>query len=133
MEAKVLIYRMEESRIQAVEALCRSLQITPVRVDAAQEKTPVGLLTGNADFRQLAAEAARAAAQADGAGAVDEEMIVMSALTKSQFDALLDGLRQSGVRIGLKAVETDVNRSWSGERLQTELKKEREAFRASGR
>ena len=59
---------------------------------------------------------------------VREEMIVMCGLTKPQFDAFLDALRMAGIRIGLKAVETESNQMWSGSELQKELSRERQAF-----
>ena len=124
MAAKLLIYHMEEARIQALEGLCEALGIQPVRVDETSHQAPVGLLTGTADPRKLMSSAA---AQVPSAP-IDEEMIVMSDFTEKQFHALLDTLRESAFRIGLKAVETPVNMYWTGEMLQTELKNERQAY-----
>ena len=41
----------------------------------------------------------------------------------------MEALKEMSVRIALKAVETPFNQYWTGEMLQAELKKEREAFR----
>ena len=71
--------------------------------------------------------AGNAAGSVSGDG-IDEEMIVMCGLTKEQFNALLDGLRDMSLRVALKAVETPTNQSWSGRKLQAELKKERSAM-----
>ena len=43
--------------------------------------------------------------------------------------SFLSTLREQGLVIALKAIETDENRYWNGEMLQDELKKERESFR----
>jgi len=129
MAAKLLIYHMEEARMQAVEGLCAALGIEPVRVEAGAYGAPAGLLSGTLDFRELMTSPSSAKSEAGHRPApVDEEMIVMSDLTERQFHALLDGLKEMSLRVGLKAVETPVNRHWSGEMLQEELKKERAAF-----
>lgn len=127
MAAKLLIYHMEEVRRGAVEGLCGALGIEPVPVDDSSWGAPVGLLSGSADLRTLSQAAADTAGEAPGAG-IDEEMIVMSGLSKEQFNALLDGLREMSLRVALKAVETPTNQSWSGRRLQAELKRERSAM-----
>lgn len=127
MAARLLIYHMEESRRSGVEALCGALGIQPVPVEDSSWDAPVGLLSGSADLRTLAQAAGNAAGSVSGDG-IDEEMIVMCGLTKEQFNALLDGLRDMSLRVALKAVETPTNQSWSGRKLQAELKKERSAM-----
>ena len=127
MAARLLIYHMEESRRRGVEALCGALGIQPVPVEDSSWDAPVGLLSGSADLRILAQAAGNAAGSVSGDG-IDEEMIVMCGLTKEQFNALLDGLRDMSLRVALKAVETPTNQSWSGRKLQAELKKERSAM-----
>lgn len=130
MAAKLLIYQMDEVRMQAVEGLCAALNIEPIRVDGSSYGAPVGLLTGSTDLRELS-QGAGAAGQMS-AQPLDEEMIVMSGFTQKQFNSLLAGLKESGLRIDLKAVETPTSRFWTGEMLQTELKQEREAFQNRG-
>ncbi len=138
MAATVLIYHMEEDRRQILEGLCHSMDIRPVSVDAGSHHAPIGLLSGNADLKSFTGSAAgdrRSLAKAEGTqqetkvSPISEEMIVMCGFTRTQFDTLLDALKMAGLRIGLKAVETPTNQMWSGEMLQEELAREREAFR----
>ena len=128
MAAKLLIYQMEEARMQALEGLCEALAVQSIRVDRASHRAPIGLLSGTADPKGLSAGAAGMAGRG-AAEAIDEEMIVMSDFTQKQFYALLDGLKEISLKIGLKAVETPYNRYWTGEMLQAELKRERQAVR----
>lgn len=130
MAAKLLIYQMDEVRMQAVEGLCAALNIEPVRVDGSSYGAPVGLLSGSTNLQELS-QGAGVAGQMS-AQPLDEEMIVMSGFTQKQFNSLLAGLKESGLRIDLKAVETPTSRFWTGEMLQTELKQEREAFQNRG-
>ena len=125
MAAKLLIYHMDEVRTQALEGLCAALDIEPVRVDASSYGAPVGLLSGTTSLRELSAAAQTGPADPER---ITEEMIVMSGFTEKQFNRLLEGLKETNLRIALKAVETPTSRYWTGEMLQTELKKEREAF-----
>ncbi len=126
MAATLLIYHMEEDRLRILEGLCRSMEIRPVIVDEDSHRAPIGILSGSA--KTLSPDG-MAQAQLSSPHPISEEMIVMSGFTKTQFDILLDALKMSGLRIGLKAVETPTNQTWSGEMLQEELAKEREAFR----
>lgn len=127
MAAKLLIYHMDPVRIQALEGLCAALDIQPVRVDDASAGVPVGLLSGTTSLRELSAAAQTGPTDPER---ITEEMIVMSGFTQKQFNTLLDALRETGLRISLKAVETPTSRYWTGEMLQTELRREREAYRA---
>lgn len=129
MAAKLLMYQMEEPRMQAVEGICAAIGVEPVRVDASSHAVPVGLLSGTADMGKLSAYAPDMRKRGS-AEAIDEEMIVLSDFTQEQFHTLLDALKELSVRIALKAVETPFNQYWTGEMLQSELKKEREAFRS---
>ncbi len=128
MAATLLIYHMEEDRRRILEGLCRSMDIRPVSVDESSHRAPVGILSGNADMKTLA-QGAEELAETAASCPISEEMIVMCGFTKSQFEILLDSLKMTGMRIDLKAVETPTNQMWSGEMLQAELAREREAFR----
>ncbi len=138
MAATVLIYHMEEDRRRILEGLCRSMGIRPLYVEEDSHRSPVGILSGNADVSALMKQAAGDSSFPSGnmnddssvsSGPISEEMIVMCDFTKTQFDTLLEALKMAGLRIGLKAVETPTNQMWSGEMLQGELAREREAFR----
>ena len=60
-----------------------------------------------------------------------DEMLVMHGLSKRQFNGLLDGLRQAGVQVPLKAVVTPHNVGWSANQLYAEIRAEHEAMRAA--
>ena len=60
-----------------------------------------------------------------------DEMLVMHGLSKRQFNGLLDGLRQAGVQVLLKAVVTPHNVGWSANQLYAEILAEHEAMRAA--
>ncbi len=132
MSTVLLTYHMDKLRAQAVGEICRALDISAVPVDESSHRAPIGLLSGHADLKRVYAAASDMNVQEE-IPPIDEEMIVMSGFTKSQFDSLLDALREMGLRVGLKAVETETNQLWNGEMLQMELKSEREAFLKSKR
>ena len=60
----------------------------------------------------------------------EDEMLVMHDLSRQQFSALLDKLRQEHVPVALKAVVTETNAAWSSSRLHRELAAEHAAMRA---
>ena len=128
--AAVLIYHMEDARRQILEGLCRSMNITPVRVDEDAHRAPIGLLSGSVSLSALRGGMPGRGGSESGSSCapVREEMIVMCGFSKPQFDAFLEMLRMAGLKIGLKAVETPTNRMWNGEMLQNELARERETF-----
>lgn len=57
-----------------------------------------------------------------------ESMMVFCGCPDSLLDILLADLRQSGVRVSLKAVLTPYNQSWTTLELYRELHQERQAF-----
>ena len=58
---------------------------------------------------------------------IDEIFAVLHGFSRDGLDPALEALRSLG--IGLKAVTTPTNLSWSGERLYKNLKAEREAIK----
>lgn len=130
MQPVVLIYHMNEQKASAISALCSTMKIRAAVVLPGQEMVPVGLLTGAEDPVNIVREAAKRAEKSKAAamGELDEEMIVMSGFTEKTLRLFLDSIRQNGLPVSLKAVETDENRFWSGRMLSQELKKERQAI-----
>lgn len=57
------------------------------------------------------------------------EMLVLCGLSRPQFGALLDQLRQARAPVALKAVLTEHNARWSSHRLYRELSAEHEAMK----
>ena len=62
----------------------------------------------------------------------DEAMLVICHMLSDQLDALLEGLRQAGVRVALKAVLTPSNVAWSSIQLHSELAREHAEMRRRG-
>ena len=127
MESPVLlIYHMQQPRQAALEAVCAAMKIRPVIVSDGDGRVPVGLLTRSENPIRVIREAER---RGFHEGMIDEEMIIMAGFDDALLTSFLSTLREQGLVIALKAIETDENRYWNGEMLQDELKKERESFR----
>ncbi len=127
MESPVLlIYHMQQPRQAALEAVCAAMKIRPVIVSDGDGRVPVGLLTRSENPIRVIREAER---RGTFEGVIDEEMIIMAGFDDALLTSFLSTLREQGLVIALKAIETDENRYWNGEMLQDELKKERESFR----
>ena len=127
MESPVLlIYHMQQPRQAALEAVCAAMKIRPVIVSDRDGRVPVGLLTRSENPIRVIREAERRGVYE---GIIDEEMIIMAGFDDALLTSFLSTLREQGLVIALKAIETDENRYWNGEMLQDELKKERESFR----
>ena len=127
MESPVLlIYHMQQPRQSALEAVCAAMKIRSVIVSDGDGRVPVGLLTRSENPIRVIREAERRGAHE---GVIDEEMIIMAGFDDALLTSFLSTLREQGLVIALKAIETDENRYWNGEMLQEELKKERASFR----
>lgn len=118
--AMVLLYNLRDTDKRMKLKLCLYRQGLRC-LDVAPEDFghPVGYLLGLAGY---------------GPGEADEgfedEMLVMHDLSRGQFSALLDALRQGHVPVALKAVVTETNAAWSSSRLRRELAAEHAAMRA---
>ena len=132
-ESVLLVYHMDQARAQALMAVSKAFGIRMVPVGESEGKVPLGLLAGADDPMKIIRESALRSGKPGKVPAIDEEMIVMAGFPEQTFDGFLSALREAGLMIGLKAVLTDVNRCWSGEMLQTELKAERSAILAAKR
>ena len=127
MESPVLlIYHMQQPRQAALEAVCAAMKIRSVIVSDGDGRVPVGLLSRSENPIRVIREAER---RGTFEGVIDEEMIIMAGFDDALLTSFLSTLREQGLVIALKAIETDENRYWNGEMLQDELKKERESFR----
>lgn len=129
-EPVVLIYHMAPQRQAVLSGLCASMRIRPVTVPDSEGKVPIGLLTGQEDPVEVIREAQKRTERVAKAGAIREEMIVMAGFDDNLFSSFLRRIRENGLAVSLKAVQTRENRFWNGEVLQEELKKERSAFRS---
>ena len=121
--ARVLLYNFTDpARCTAVKLCLFRLGIPCTEVAPEEQGHPLGRLLGLAGF-----------APGETAEPFAEEMLVMHALSREQFGALLDALRRSRVPVALKAVVTETNLAWSSERLHRELAAEHAAMSAKAR
>ena len=116
--ARVLLYNFtEEKRRRTVKALLFRFSIPCREVPPEEQHLPLGSVLGLEGF----------GTGADGAESpFTDEMMVMHGLSKRQFSGLLDGMKQAGVQVPLKAVVTSHNVGWSGQRLYREIRAEHE-------
>ena len=56
--------------------------------------------------------------------------LILNGLNRTRLDSFLNRLRDGGVKIGLKALVTPTNQSWTLTALLAELVRERDAFAA---
>ena len=126
----LLIYHMDPSRQTALAAVCEALNIRARLADDSEGKVPIGLLTGSDNPLRVIKEAEKRTGKGTKEYSIDEEMIIMSGFDENLLSSFLRTIREQGLAVGLKAVETVENRYWNGEMLQDELKKEREAFKS---
>ena len=118
--ARVLLYNFaDEKRRRAVKSLLFRFSIPCREVPAEDQYRPLGAVLELEEFE----------AEAEGEeNSFGDEMLVMHDLSRRQFNGLLDGMKQAGVQVPLKAVVTSHNLGWSGARLHRELRTEHEAM-----
>ena len=89
----------------------------------------VGYLAGMDGFQVL--DKAPEGQEAEGLPVIPVEMMVIKQFSNRRLDELLMNLRKAGVpRIGLKAVLTEHNSTWTFYHLYEELKEEHETMTA---
>lgn len=95
------------------------IRIRNIALEQVQEQ--VGVLAGAAGFEK---SGAKSTANPEAQGKLQEEMIVLCNFSEARLDALLQGMRRSGIRIALKAMLTESNASWTFLQLYEELLEE---------
>lgn len=115
MEPSVLLYNVPPEKVERLRALCRSLSIRMIIVPERRH----GCTIAQTLRQQLPDRAA--------ARPFHEEMLVM-ALPDLLMDFFLQGLRQTGSDIALKAAITPTNISWRADALFQELQREHRAM-----
>lgn len=117
--ARVLLYNFRnEARRKKVKALLFRLALPSREVEPEEQGYPLGILLGEPG--EMPGEAAEEP--------FTEEMLVMHGLAPRQFHGLVDGLRQQGVLVPLKAVVTPHNIQWTSARLHRALSAEHAAM-----
>ena len=117
----LLLYNLDRRTGGAIKVLCAKLRLQWREIDPADYDKPLGALLG--------LPARTEAPDASPALPFREPMLVMANLLRPQFDALLQGMRQQGIRIPLKAVLTPPHITWTSAQLREELQREHEAVR----
>ncbi|MBQ2230423.1 MAG: DUF3783 domain-containing protein [Oscillospiraceae bacterium] len=110
----VLIYAMPEEKRDAAAETLKAAGLPVLFVGS--EKYALSL--------KAVLEMSPETAAGDG---IDETFAVLHGFSRDGLDPALEALRSLG--IGLKAVSTPTNLSWSGEKLYKNLKAEREAIK----
>ena len=93
--------------------------IAPTTHLSVQEQ--VGALAGAAGFEKAGAAST---ADPEAPEKLQEEMLVLCNFSEARLDALLQGMRRSGIRIALKAMLTESNAGWTFLQLYEELSEE---------
>ena len=137
-KAVILAYHIDEDKLAKIKMVALPLGIRLYPVPEEEEKLPLGLLAGAADWEPdgMAAdgpglfaeslEDTRPEAMADGD--ITEPMMILAGVGNALLDEVLVRMRKRKISVGLKAVLTETNASWSGRQVHQELKREREAF-----
>ena len=116
----VLLYNLSDAEKAArIRFVLFKLGLPWREVRLEEFSLPVGRLAG----LELDGEEEEAAEPFTG------EMLVLCDLSRPQFGALLDQLRQARAPVALKAVLTEHNALWSSHRLYRELSAEHEAMK----
>ena len=116
----LLTYNLDRVRADGLRALCDRLDIRCRAVLPEEYALPIGALAGI----PIAGQAAVAPIEG-----FDEAMLVICHMLSDQLDALLEGMRASGIRVALKAVLTPANVAWNSRQLHDELAREHAAMR----
>ena len=115
-KSTVLAYGFGNSDAKKLKSLSEKWGLRLRRVVPEEYTQPIGAFTGRSAFLN---------APEPVTGAIGE-MLVLADVSERQLEAFLSGLHTIRVGTGaLKAVLTETNARWTGERLYRELKEER--------
>lgn len=118
-EPTVLLYNIADENKAEIEMIAQRLCAKAVFVAKDEYSIPIaGIIDGKTDGKKMSDEP------------FDEPMIIMHGV---DVDSALRLLRESGVKIGLKAVTTPSNLRWDSQKIYTHLSAEREAFYSKSR
>ena len=118
--AKVLLFNFtDEGRRKKMKAALFRMAIPSQEVPLERQGETIGAILGLMGFPEE---------EKTEEVPFQEEMIVMHELAPRQFNGFLDGLKQNGTRVALKAVVTEHNVNWSAAQLYRELVQEHAAL-----
>lgn len=117
MKETVLYFTPKKTpQTAALKGLLIRMGIRIRNVTPEQALEPVGALAGIAGFEKSGKPAA-----SEATSVLQDEMLVLCGFTEARLDALLQGMRRSGIRIALKAILTEHNCGWPLLQLYEEL------------
>lgn len=120
MKETVLYFTPKKTpQTAALKGLLIRMGIRIKNIAPEQVNEQVGALAGIAGF-----EKSGTTADPETVAKLQEEMLVLCNFSEARLDALLQGMRKSGVRISLKAMLTESNCSWTFLQLYEELQEE---------
>ena len=122
MTGTLLTFNLDANTDARLRAVCQRLDLRVRPVLPTEYGATIGALAGIPTVK-AAPDAPR--------GTFKDPMMVICNLLSPQLDALLQGMREEGVRIDLKCVLTPSNVGWNAFQLHGELAREHEAMRRS--
>ena len=122
MKETVLYFSPKKTpQTAALKGLLIRMGIRIRNIAPEQVQEQVGALAGAAGFEK---SGAASTADPEALEKLQEEMLVLCNFSEARLDALLQGMRRSGIRIALKAMLTESNAGWTFLQLYEELLKE---------
>ena len=122
MKETVLYFSPKKTpQTAALKGLLIRMGIRIRNIAPEQVQEQVGALAGAAGFEK---SGAASTADPEALEKLREEMLVLCNFSEARLDALLQGMRRSGIRIALKAMLTESNAGWTFLQLYEELLKE---------
>lgn len=122
MKETVLYFTPKKTpQTAALKGLLIRMGIRIKNIAPEQANEQVGALAGVAGFEKANTEVTTGP---EAAANLQEEMLVLCNFSETRLDALLHGMRKSGVRIALKAMLTESNSTWTFLQLYEELSEE---------
>ena len=118
----ILLFRVSPDKTKKIEAVCRSMKIRTVKINRTSYAQQLGYLAGITGFNR----------QSIGYTGAEfpSEMLVFSGMDSETVDTFLAKYKEASIPpIGLKAILTPHNISWTAEQLYRELVKEHLSFR----
>ena len=120
LQTTLLCCQVNDETYKTLEALAQAGRFRLNRVRRSEAGRTVGALCG--------APGSSKAVVTVPAAMTEDPVLVLYQFTDAQMDALLAGMRSSGVSIPLKAAFTDTNKNWALCQLAVELGKEHAAI-----
>ena len=114
-EEKILLYGMDDERIEAVKTVVKRLRIPVLGADDGMLGTKVGAIFGMKGFSDTSG---------DAACTFEQEAAVFHNIKHKRLDEVLLALKDAGITLKYKSVTTPFNVHWTLARLFDTMYKE---------